>query len=189
MKRIFLLPAVLLLLSTASRAQEVDTIYRVNLPTYNLRDTRLWADWHDRYRYNQMRYYVTTVMPYVLEATQIFNQLNEELPGLRGQARRSYVRRQEALVRTRFEEKIEALNETQGVLLIKLVTRQTGLNLFQQIQDFKGTFAALKWQGWARLHGFNLNRKYHPEEEPDLEHIMNGLGYPLPAAYSLAGNP
>jgi hypothetical protein len=41
----------------------------------------------------------------------------------------------------------------------------------------------MKWQAWARLHGFNLARKYHPEEEPDLERIMRNLGYPLPRFY------
>ena len=68
-------------------------------------------------------------------------------------------------------------------MLIKLVARQTDLNIYHQLADFKGTLPAMKWQAWARMHSFNLNRKYHPEEEPDLEHIMRSLGYPLPAFY------
>lgn len=180
------LPLFLLLATaaTSGHAQKPDTIYHVTLPAYDLRDTRLWANDHEHYRYNQMRYYVTTVLPYVIEATRIFNELSERLPALHGKARRAFVREQEALVRARFEEKIVGLNETQGVLLLKLVARQTGLNIYEQLADFKGGMAAMKWQLWARLHGFNLNRKYHPEEEPYLEHIMRGLGYPLPASYA-----
>lgn len=186
MKHLFLI----LLLSMATTdtvfAQQSDTIYRVVLPTYNLHDTRLWANDVDRYHYNQMRYYVTTVLPYVQEATRLFNNLNRQLPELHGRERRHFVREQEALVRQRFEDKIVSLNETQGVLLIKLVARQTGLNIYSQLADFKGDFTAMKWQAWARLHGFNLNRRYHPEDEPDLERIMRGLGYPLPATYAAA---
>jgi hypothetical protein len=176
--------AFLLLLSTVARAQQVDTIYHVALPSYQINDTRIWANDHEHFQYNQTRYYVTTILPYVLEATRMFHELNERLPELRGKARRDFVREQEALVRSRFEEKIVGLNVTQGVLLLKLVARQTGLNIYQQLADFKGGMAAMKWQVWARMHGFNLNRKYHPEEERLLEYVMEGLGYPLPQAYA-----
>lgn len=177
----------LLLLSGMLHAQtEVDTIYRINLHNQDVNGTRKWANDTVRYHYNQMRYYVTTILPYLEEATALFNELDSRLrdPNLTGKARRDYIRDKEQQVHTRFEDKIKALNETQGVLLIKLCARQTGLNIYEQLADFKGTLPAMKWQLWARLHGFNLNRKYHPEEEPDLERIMRGLGYPLPAYYA-----
>lgn len=186
--RLPLLMLVVLLLSTVARAQmlaRADTIYRVDLINHDVASTRLWADNSARYHYNQMRYNVTCIMPYLIEATALFNEIHAKLndPALTGRARKQYIASKEIFVRTRFEEKIKALNETQGVLLIKLAARQTGFNIYQQLADFKGTIPAVKWQTWARIHGFNLNRKYHPEEEPDLEHIMRNLGYPLPAFY------
>ncbi len=162
-----------------------DTIYRVDLNNHDVAGTRKWDNDTVRYRYNQMKYYVKTILPYLAEATVLFNELHTKLtdPLLSGKERRTYIREKEAVVHDRFEARIKALNETQGVLLIKLCARQTGFNIYQQLDDFKGTFAAMKWQAWARLHGFNLNRRYHPEEEPDLEHIMRSLGYPLPPFY------
>jgi hypothetical protein len=184
---------LMLLLSISIRpvcGQELpDTVYHVTLGNQDVNSTRLWANDTARYRYNQMRYYITTILPYVEEATALFNELHTRLndPALLGKARREYIRQKEAVVRTRFEDKIKSLNETQGVLLIKLAARQTGFNIYEQLSEFKGTIAAMKWQLWSRVHGFNLNRKYHPEEEPDLERIMRHLGYPLPPFY--ATNP
>jgi cell division protein ZapA (FtsZ GTPase activity inhibitor) len=180
----FILPLLLIALAIPAGAQDtVDTLYKVSLNNHEVASTRKWQNDTLQYYYNQMRYNVKTILPFLMEATALFNELNARLndPALTGRARREYIRDKEAFVRTRFEDKVKSLNETQGVLLIKLAARQTGLNIYHQLAEFKGTIPALKWQAWARIQGFNLNRKYHPEEEPDLERIMRNLGYPLPA--------
>ena len=158
----------------------------VRLDNQDINSTRKWPNDTVWYHYNQMKYYVKTVLPYVLEAETLFNEMNARLndPALTGKQRRQYIREKEGMVHERFEDKILTLNETQGVLLIKLIARQTGFNIYQQLGDIKGSLSALKWQGWALVHGFNLNRKYHPEDEVDLEHIMRSLGYQLPAFYN-----
>jgi len=179
-------------MATSVAAQEGadDTLYRVDLRNYDVSGTRVWENDTVRYRYNQTKYYVKTILPYLEEAVAMFNELNHRLadPALTGKARRAYIREKESMVRTRFEDKIRDLNVTQGVLLIKLAARQTGFNIYQQLADFKGTLPAMKWQAWARLNGLNLNRRYHPEEERDLEHIMRSLGYPLPPFYGGTGD-
>lgn len=163
-----------------------DTIYRINLRDHEVESTRIWTNDTVRYHYNQKKYYVKTILPYLEEAVALFNELDAKLndPALQGRERQEYIRSKEAVVRGRFEDKIKSMNQTQGVLLIKLAARQTGLNIYHQLADFKGVVSAMKWQAWARVHGFNLNRKYHPEDDPDLERIMIGLGYPLPVAHN-----
>lgn len=173
-----------------ARGQSLDTLYRVGLRNHDVAGTRLWANDTVQYRYNQKKYYVKTVLPYLDEAVALFNDMHTRLgdPALTGKARREYIRQKESEVRDRFEARIRSLNETQGVLLIKLTARQTGFNIYQQLAEFKGALPALKWQAWARIQGFNLNRRYHPEEEKDLEQIMRSLGYPLPAFYGGSGD-
>lgn len=180
-------------LSLTTNAQKpliADTMYRVSLSNVNKNSTRIWANDTVRYHYNQMKYYVTTILPYLDEAVLLFKEIDQKLNSehLQGKARRQFIRDKESIVRNRFENRITSLNETQGVLLIKLTARETGFNLYQQLSDFKGIMPALKWQAWAKFHGFNLNRKYHPEEEHDLEQIMRSLGYPLPASYGGTGD-
>jgi len=179
---IFLLCAI-----RSAHAQAYDTVYA----TQQLKEVDVRAHWlndTDRYHYNQMRYYVTTILPYLNAATQLFTEINNKLndPSVSKAERKRFIKLKDEEMRTKFEDKVGALNVTQGVLLMKLVARQTDMNIYKMLSDFKNPFVAIKWQTWARLNGMNINQKYHPEDEPDLENIMESLGYPLPLAYTLS---
>jgi hypothetical protein len=173
---------LLFLLSKRISAQQVDTIYSYKLNEVDVHSTRKWDNDTAWYRYNQLKYYVKIVMPYVLEATRTFNEITEETsqPGTTRKDRKRIVAKHEDVLRTRFEDKVRSLNETQGILIVKLVARQTAVNIYSILDDFKNPLIAMKWQAWSRLHGFNLNRRYDPADEPLLEMVMNSLGYPLP---------
>lgn len=184
MKRILIIVAVLL--SIRSFGQEnvplqVDTFYmlpEVKVTAQFLNDT-------DRYRYNQMKFYVTTILPYLDAATKVFKEINAKVneEGVSRKERKQFVHSREEEMRSSFEEKVKQLNVTQGTLLVKLIARQTEVNLYNILQEFKNPLTAVKWQAWARLNGMNLDRKYQPDEEKDLENIMEELGYPLPVGY------
>ncbi len=167
-------------------AQEttVDTVYSAALREVTVKAR--WKNDTERYKYNQMKYYVKTILPYLNAGTQLFKDINTKVedPNVSRKEVRRYVNTKEDELRTKFEDKVKALNTTQGVLLVKLLTRQTNLNIYNGLQEFKNPLTAIKWQTWARLNGMNLNRKYVPDEEPDLENIMAELGYPLPASYA-----
>lgn len=192
MKRIIAVLALLLCTYAQNvQAQEkqpvtYDTMFTATLPQVDITDERKWANDTLRYRYNQMRYYVISILPYLNAATKLFNEINTkfEAPGLSHKDKKRFVSAKEDEMRTKFEDKVKDLNVTQGILLIKLIARQTGLNIYKIIGDFKNPFEAIKWQTWAKLNGHNLNQLYDPTKEPNLEHIMQGLGYPLPAFYS-----
>lgn len=147
-----------------------------------------WANDTDRYHYNQMKYYVTTILPYLNAATQLFTEVDNKLqdPGLSNRERKQFIGTKEEAMRTRFEDKIRDLNVTQATLLVKLIARQTDVNIYEMLGEFKNRFTAIKWQMWARMNGMNLDKKYDPREERDLENIMEELGYPLPAYYTAA---
>ncbi len=186
MKRILL--ALLFLLPFAVSAQVAPEY--MNDTVYMLPEARVTAQWlndTDRYRYNQMKFYVTTILPYLDASTQLFKDVNAKVnePGVGRKERRKYVNSREDEMRTKFEDKIKQLNVTQGTLLVKLICRQTELNLYKILQEFKNPLTAVKWQTWARLNGLNLDRRYNPKEEKDLENIMEELGYPLPSSYSI----
>lgn len=170
----------LVLPGTKAVAQEMDTMYVATLNEVTIHDK--FKNDTARYRYNQMKYYVKSVLPYVNAASGLFKELDAKLnePGISRAEKRKFVAAKEDLMRTQFEDKVKSLNTTQGALIIKLIARQTGVNIYNIVSEVKNPIAAMKWQTWARLNGANINRKYHPEEEPMLEDIMESLGYPLP---------
>jgi hypothetical protein len=172
------------LFSTRLSAQEVDTVLMVRLKEVQVTDSRKWKNDTARYRFNQMRYYVETILPYLNAATKVFKEIDEAVSSdVSRKERKRLVGAKEDELRVQFEDKVKALNETQGVLLIKLIGRQTGVNIYSILQEFKNPLTAIKWQAWARMNGFNLNKKYDPKDEVLLEQVMLSLGYDLPDFY------
>ncbi len=164
---------------------EPDTAYDVQLK--EIKVTARWKNDTARYRYNQKKHYVQMVLPYVDAATKVFKEIDAKLaePGIKRKDKRRFVNGKEDEVRTKFEDKVKSLNDVQGALLVKLIARQTQMNIYSTLKEFKNPLTAVKWQAWARLNGMNLDRIYNPEDEPDLELIMDELGYPLPAGYAV----
>ena len=76
-----------------------------------------------------------------------------------------------------FEDKLSALNITQGRLLVKLINRQLKTNCYKIVRELKNPVTAAYYQSWAKLNGIDLNDNYNPENEPELERIMRALGY------------
>jgi hypothetical protein len=183
MKRLVFLLLVVFASLTGRAQTEQDTSLDVQLK--EIRVTARWKSDTDRYRYNQKKHYVKMVLPYVDAATKVFKEIDAKLeePGVRKKDKRKYVNAKEDEVRIKFEDKVKSLNDVQGALLVKLIARQTKLNIYKTLKEFKNPFTAVKWQTWARLNGMNLDKKYNPGDEPDLELIMDELGYPLPEGY------
>lgn len=189
----YLLAVLLVLTFAESRAQSdpsntADTMYHMQLPEVNVRAR--WINDTDRYHYNQKKYYVKTILPYLNAATVLFKEVNAKIDDghTTKRERKKFVNQKEDELRTKFEDKISELNVTQGVLLVKLIARQTEVNIYKILKEFKNPLTAMKWQAWARLHGMNLDKMYDPEQDPDLENIMEELGYPLPAGYAVNKN-
>ena len=181
----------LLAMSTHTQAQNtmggymLDTVYM--LPEAKIKDR--FANDTDRYHYNQTKHYIKMILPYLDAASKVFTEVNNKIheDGVSRKERKTYVHAREEEMRTQFEEKVKALNVTQGKLLVTLIARQTETNIYEVLQEFKNPLTAVKWQAWARLNGMNLDKTYNPDEELMLERIMEELGYPLPVGYGQRG--
>ncbi len=181
---LFLGVSCLLQLGAAAQNYKPDTALHVTMDTLQVKAQRDWANDTVRYRYNQMKYYVTTILPYVNEAVQLQREVNAKIDaGISRRERRQFVRQKENELRAQYDADVKKLNETQGVLMIKLIARQTGVNIYDILKEYKNGFEATKWLTWGKLHGFNLGRQYNPDNEIMLENIMEELGYPLPGFY------
>jgi len=139
--------------------------------------TRLFLNDTLRYRYNQMKHYVKMILPYVDTAVKMFSEIDANTADMSNRNRRKYIRSKEKEIKTNFEDKLSALNITQGRLLVKLINRQLPIKCYDIVRELKNPITAAYYQSVARLNGINLNEDYIPEENRDLEMIMNNLGY------------
>jgi hypothetical protein len=60
-----------------------------------------------------------------------------------------------------------------GRVLIKLINRETNQVSYDIIEEVKGGFSAVFWQGVARIFGNNLKAQYDPlGEDRQIEQIV-----------------
>ncbi|MEO6522373.1 MAG: DUF4294 domain-containing protein [Mucilaginibacter sp.] len=143
-----------------------------------IRDGRVFKTPEDRMNYFRLRYNVLKVEPYAIYAGNRYRQLERDLATTADKKRqKEMVKTCEKEIKDLFKHEIENMSITQGEILIKLVNRETGDTSFQLVKELKGGINAFMFQSLARLFGHNLKQTYDPQEEHDIESILNASGY------------
>ena len=148
------------------------------IPEIIITDTRLFKSAEERARFNRLRYNVLKVMPYAMFARREYTKLQSELAKVHGRKdKRVLIRAFETEIKDMFNREIKNLTITQGGILIKLIDRETGNSSYDLLKDMKGGFTAFFYQSIARIFGNNLKNTYDPQEDRDIEAIIQSSGY------------
>ena len=125
-------------------------------------------------RFNRLIYNLKKVYPYAKVARIKLTEMNQHFVTLKtDRERKDYTKQVEREIRDQFEGQLKDLTRTQGMLLIKLIDRETGKASYELVKEFSGNFSAFFWQALARLFGLNLKTKYDPMgEDKPIEDIM-----------------
>jgi Domain of unknown function (DUF4294) len=119
---------------------------------------------HRSKEYSRLQAKVIKVYPYARAAGDVmrmYEQICQTVTDERERAR--LLDQAEDEMKLQFESDLRNLTVSEGVILIKLIDRQTGNSSFKLVQDLKGKFSAFMWQSVARLFGHNLKSEYDPE--------------------------
>lgn len=151
-----------------------DTLVLVTLDPAFVAGPREFKSERDRRKYHRLERKVVKVYPYAYAAGVLMEEYDEELKSLAtDRERKKYLQNAEDALKAQFEGELRNMTVSEGVLLIKLIDRQTGDTSYGLIQDMKGNFSAFMWQGVARLFGHNLKDRYDAEaNEADIESIV-----------------
>jgi hypothetical protein len=141
-------------------------------------DTRIFKSQADLDNYRRLRYNVLKVLPYAQYAGNRYRQLQRDL-ALTADKRKQkeLIKTCETQIKDLFNKQIKDLTITQGEVLIKLIDRETGYTSYAMIKDLQGGFKAFILQSAARLFGHDLKETYDPEEQKDIEAILQQSGY------------
>lgn len=148
------------------------------LADIRISDTRIFKSQADLDNYRRLRYNVMKVLPYARFAAQRYNRLQREL-ALTGDKhkQKELINNCEDEIKSLFNKEIKNLTISQGEVLIKLISRETGNTSYAMVKDLKGGFKAFLFQSAARIFGHNLKETYDPDEQKDIEAILNQAGY------------
>lgn len=111
----------------------------------------------------RLRNAVYVTYPYAREASRIINYINRRTMGMPDKNRKDFIKQQEQELKDAFGDRITNLSVYQGKVLMKLINRQTGVNVYDLLKEYKGGLNARFWQTVAFVFGSSLKQPYDPK--------------------------
>jgi len=153
-----------------------DTFLTCTLQEVVVVSKRTFKDPIAQAQFNQLRRNVLIVYPYAKEAGELFRDINEQLAAIdKKKERKQYVKEREKELDQLYENSLKNLTVTQGDILVKLIARETGQNVYDLIKEFKNPFSAYYWNKLSSLYGYSLKQDYDPQEDRDIEMIVRSI--------------
>lgn len=152
--------------TVAARVTDGDTLIVIELQPVDVVAPRQFRNRWEAYRYDRTVRNVRRVYPYAQLAGIMFREYSEQLMQLDSEKeRREFARNAERELQQQFEGDLKRLTFSQGLILIKLIDRETNHTSYDVVREFRGVFSAVFWQSLGRLFGYNLKTEYDPEGE------------------------
>jgi hypothetical protein len=123
--------------------------------------------------YERMVRAVKKVYPLAKEASKRMAEITVDLEELRRRDRKQYTSAMEEALKKELTPMLWKMTRYEGVILLKLLDRETDKTAFSIIKLYRSGFVAGFYQTLARLFGNNLKLEYDPEgEDRTLEQIV-----------------
>jgi len=154
-----------------------DTIPMIDLPEVRVFDRRELDYLYLKRKYRRLIRNVKKAYPYSKIAGVKLKELDEQLASIDNEKdQKEHIKKAEEEIMGQFEKQVRKLTLTQGIILVKLIDRETGRSSYQVIKELKGSITAFFWQGIARIFGNNLKAEYDPEgDDRVIEDIVRGI--------------
>jgi len=149
----------------------VDTV--IELRQYN---NYVFKNPKDGQEYASDIYNIRIVLPYVRIARHLYAEVQEQKRADTKKQYRHYRKDLEKEMRQKFEKEVKDLTISQGKVLFKLLSRETGQNSYEIIKECKNGFSAWTYQIVARHYTYDLKQDYDPHREWILEMAIQYLG-------------
>ena len=122
------------------------------------------AEWR---KYYKLVHNFSKAYPYALAARKMVHDTDSiiEAGHLTGMKRDHYINQLQKELFEVFEGQMRNLTVTQGMLIMKLIDRETGKTSYSIIKEYKSSITAGFWQGIAKMFGSDMKKPYDPEGE------------------------
>ena len=146
----------------------LDEVLFVETPSFNSDEARR--------RYQILRRKVLKVYPYAVIAGNKLDSLNLQLADINGKRRKKkFVKEFQEYLEGRFEDELKQLTRTEGQILSKLISRETGITTYELIDTYRSGWNAFWWNTAAAFYDISLKIPYDPEANEEDRLIENIL--------------
>ncbi|MFA6200962.1 MAG: DUF4294 domain-containing protein [Bacteroidales bacterium] len=132
----------------------------------------------EKAKYYKLIRNVKKTYPYAKQAGKLLESYNVVMKGMNASQRKDMLKKAEKEIDSKFSANLKKLTMTQGVILIRLIDRETGSDSYTLVKELRGSFRAFFYQALGKLFGYNLRSKYNPqtnEEDRIIERIIYGI--------------
>lgn len=146
----------------------LDEVLLLDKPSFDSREARR--------RYYLLKRRVIKVYPYAVIAGNKLDSLNlvlAELPSRRKKKR--LIKEFQEYLEGKFEDDLRKLTHSEGQILSKLISRETGMTSFELIKNYRNGWNAFWWNTIAYFNEIDLRTPYAPdavEEDKLIEGIL-----------------
>ena len=144
----------------------LDEVLLVDKPTFDSREARR--------RYYILKRKVMKVYPYAVIAGNKLDSLNLLLEGKNRWQRKKLIKEFQDYIREDFEEEIVKLTHSEGQILSKLVSRETGMTTYELISEYRSGWNAFWWNTVAYFNHIDLKTPYQPKEDEE-DKLIEGI--------------
>ena len=149
-----------------------DTTLIVFLPEVNIDLMQRYLQITETRQGRRLANNVKKVYPYAKLAGAKMHEYDSILANINDKAERKRLMKQaEDEITEQYTEELKNLTFSQGLILVRLIDRETGNTSYQVVQELRGKVRAFFYQGFARLWGYNLKTEYDPHNNPEDDEI------------------
>ncbi len=161
-----------------------DTFFIMQLEEVTYTEPRTFKNVEDRRKYHRYKNYALKVYPYAQEAIKIFKETNYLTRNMSKRARKKHINRLQKELKQEFTEPLKNLSKTQGLILQKMIERETKEPLYDSLKTLRNGWTARYWHTFGSFWGYDLKKGYIRGEDQILDIILDDLNasYELPEA-------
>lgn len=145
----------------------LDEVLFVDKPTFGSREALR--------RYYILKRKVMKVYPYAVIAGNKLDSLNLLLVDKNRWQRKRLIKDFQDYLEDEFEDELVKLTHSEGQILSKLVSRETGITTYDLISEYRSGWNAFWWNTVAYFNKIDLKTPYQPEEDEEDKLIENIL--------------
>lgn len=139
------------------------------IPLYFLKQVDVWGSYllltqKEINKNGKLIRNVKIMLPYAREAKRRLDVLEVEIAQMAPKERKAALKKAEKDIEAEYKKDLKKRTYSQGLVLIKLIDRETSRSAYTLVKDLRGSFRAGLYQACARLFGFNLKDKFDPSK-------------------------
>jgi hypothetical protein len=114
------------------------------------------------------------VYPYALELAKTYKNIDDTLAMFSSDKKRElYLKKREQQIMQHYKPILSRFTLSQGVLLVKLMDRESGSTAYEIVDELKGSVTAFFWQSFALMFGNSLRAEYDSNgDDKEIEYLV-----------------